>query len=110
MKVSATKDGKTVTVEYDFGGNLDEAVKKFGQGPVWAAALQQMKVRLQAIIRQQIEAGAPPDAIQKHVAAWKPGQGPQRKSPVEKLAAKLAGLPEEERRKVLEELRGMITK
>ena len=108
MQVSATKDGRAVTVEYDFGDSLQQAVEKFGEDVVWKAALQQLKIRLQAVIREQIAAGKSDEEIAQHVAGWKPGQAPQRKSAVEKLAEKLAGLSKEEQQRVLAEFRQLI--
>lgn len=105
MQVSATKDGRTVTVKYDFGSGLPDAVGKFGEDVVFRLFQQQAKIRLQAIIREQIVAGKSDEEIAQHVAGWKPGQAPQRKSRVEKLAEKLAGLDPEDLKAVLRQLK-----
>lgn len=62
-----------VSVEYDFGENLDDAVERCGADAVFSNFKANAKVGLQGIIRGKAKAGLTPDAIQAIVDNWKPG-------------------------------------
>lgn len=54
--VKATKDNKSAVVFYNFGTNLAEMVKLFDEATVYALALAQMTIKLQAVMRSYIKA------------------------------------------------------
>jgi len=66
-------EDKSATVEYDFGADMDGAVKLMGKDVVYAQYLAQATVRLQAIMRTALEAGKDQKEITAIVAGWKPG-------------------------------------
>lgn len=59
--------GAEATVNYDFGGNIENAVDKFGAEAVYAVFEQQATVKLQAVIRGMLKKGATPEEIQARV-------------------------------------------
>jgi hypothetical protein len=120
IKVAAAlpegKDGgpRTVEVMYDFGANLEEMVDKFGDQAVFANALAQMKIGLQANMRR----GMSPDKegktktdeeIAAGAAEWTPGDRTvTRKSTVDKAKDLLGGMSAEERAQLLAELKASM--
>ncbi|MHA1970735.1 MAG: hypothetical protein ACTSXE_02690 [Candidatus Thorarchaeota archaeon] len=101
---------RTVTVEYDFGGSLDEAVEKFGAEVVFSNFVRQAKVGLQAIVRsnakQLNEAGTEyaksDDEVIAALASWSPSDGTvNRVSKSDKLDKILGTMGEEERAEFL---------
>lgn len=100
MKVSAKKtDGPSVEVDFDFGGNLDEVVAKFGADTAFKATVAALKVQFQAWLRTQASGGKDSAAIQAELEAngWKPGERRQGKSPQDKLRSLLDAMSAEER-------------
>lgn len=84
MEVTAqgkTSDGtaRSVTVDYDFGENLEEAVGLVGEAVVFANYKASAKITLQALVRRHIAAGDDDDKIVAAVDAWKPGMPSERK-------------------------------
>ncbi len=107
------KDGteRLVTVEYDFGENLDEMLDRFSSEVVYGQALDSLVISVQAMIRRHASGTdkAPPksdEEIQKIVSAWRPGVGATRKSATEKAADAIRALTPEQRAALLAELRG----
>ncbi len=105
--VKATKNNITVEASYDFGDNLGEMTEKFGEDVVFSNAKQNIRIALQAMIRRMIEKGETEENIQNSVSAHVPGIGGQKADPVEKFKQKWAGLSQEEREKLLDELKNM---
>ncbi len=105
--VKATKNNITVEASYDFGDNLAEMQEKFGEEVTYSNARQNMRVGIQAMMRRMIEKGETEENIQNAVASYVPGVGGQKQDPVEKFKAKWANLSEEEREKLLDELKNM---
>ena len=98
------KSGKPVSADYNFGKNLADLVKMYGEDTVYQNAVANMTVSLQGIIRNAIKAEKKPAEIAKTVAEWKPGARKKGKSKVEKLRDTLKGMSAEERAKLLAEL------
>jgi len=100
------KDGKEVelscTVQYDFGGTVEKATALTSPEVVYSKYEASAKIDLQSYIRRLLVAGKKQEEIQKLAAVWKPGVSTRtRKSPMEKAAAALAGLSNEELEKLL---------
>lgn len=107
MKVTAKRtNGPSVDVEYDFGGDLDTMVSKFGKDIVFNHAKGSLVVTLQGWLRSQLDMkDATPAKIKEAAKNWKPGQRKQGKSPAEKLRDQLAKVTPEERASILKELK-----
>jgi len=105
-KVSNPDEGisaEPVTVDYNFGDNLDGMISMFGADVIESRARASLVIDLQAFIRRHINAGKPAEEIKEAAAAWKPGVKTAGKSPVEKLQALLAGKTEDEKIAILTE-------
>jgi hypothetical protein len=109
-----SSDREAVTVTYDFGDNLDEAVSLFGAEVVFARFAAAATVDLQGVIRRhmvdqlgkdgQVTSAAKSDEeIAELVANWKPGLAKPKKSAKEKLTDMLAALDPEARAALLAE-------
>lgn len=119
-EVSAKRSGNdhTVTVHYDFGDNLAEAVQMFGDDVVYGKFKAAAVVDLQAVLRRNMfdETGegdnvtlVPVDSetVQTRIADWKPGVTTRVfKSPKEKALAALKGMSPAEIAEMLKELEG----
>lgn len=98
-----TGEEREVSVYYDFGDNLDEAVEKFGHDAVFAQFKQQSTIGLQAILRRHgADANTSDEQLQEIADQWKPGEKrATRKSPAEKIRDMLAGKSPEEVQEIL---------
>ena len=80
IEVTAKRGTRELTVAYDFGENLKDAIEKFGEDVVLTNAIQAMKISLQALIRRAFDKGATDEEIAAQAAAWKPGVAAQRQT------------------------------
>ena len=89
---------ESVTVEYDFGDNLADAVEKYGEETVFSRWVAAARIDLQAYMRGLIKQKKTPEEIAEAVENWQPGVKVARsKSAAEKLETLLSKLSEEER-------------
>lgn len=116
-EIITTKDGKDaesrkVSVEFDFGNDLEDAVSKFGAEAVFAGFKADATVGLQAFVRSRMKATEEDSEELKYtdeeivaaVAEWKPGVKTRKSAdPLEKLKALLDKLPAEARAALLEQ-------
>lgn len=108
IEVTANKGSKTLTVNYDFGDNLQDAVAKFGEDVVFSNMQQSMKISLQALIRRGFDKGVTDEEIATQAAGWKPGVAAQRSAdPVAAITAKWTTLSPEKRAELLKQLKSM---
>ena len=70
FQVSATKEGKTAKIYYNFGKNLPAMVALFGEEVVFGYARGQMVIRLQATMRSRLVSGGDIEGL---VSEFKPG-------------------------------------
>ena len=109
IEVSAKKgkDGEPTSVMYDFGDNLAEMTKLFGEDVVYNEAKKQMIVGLQAGIRRCIETGR---VATDFAAKWKPGEKTAGVAvdPLKAALAALAGMDPEEKEQFLKDARAAI--
>lgn len=117
-EVSAKRSGHDhqVTVEYDFGENLQEAVEMFGDDVVFSKFKAAATVDLQSVIRRNMfdEQGEgddktliPVDAetVQERISDWRPGVTTRvTKSPKEKALDAMKNMSPEEIKALLAEL------
>lgn len=86
MKVSCqTQEGASVTFDYNFGENLNEAVQLFGEDVCWAHLRRALILAAQGTARTMIRNGASKDEIVKTMKEWKPGIPRRGKTPEEKF-------------------------
>lgn len=110
IEVTANKGQKSLTVNYDFGDNLQDAVTKFGEDVVFSNMQQSMKISLQALIRRGFDKGVTDEEIAAQAAGWKPGVAAQRTAdPVAAIMAKWQGIPAEKRAELLKQLKSQMT-
>ena len=107
MQVKATKNNVSVETDYNFGENLEEMRELFGDEVVFSNARQQIRIGIQGMMRRRIEKGEDEETIKEAVANYVPGQAGERQDPVEKFKTKWQNLSEDEREKLLEELKQM---
>lgn len=98
------KDGEVVTVNYDWGSTLKDAVAKFKEDVVFANFKAAGTVALQGYMRSLIKQDKKPAEIQNLVNEWTPGVRAPGKSPAEKAKEQLAKLSPEQRKAILAEL------
>lgn len=97
---------REITIEYDFGTNLADAVEKFGEDIVFSGFVADAKVGLQAIVRARLgksdDEYMSDEEIIAEAAQWKPGVRKQAADPMAKLQALLGKLTPEQRALILE--------
>lgn len=100
-------DQRTVSIDYNFGSNIDEAVEIFGADVVYQKAIDALVIDCQANIRRRIAKGETDEQIETALASWKPtlGSSGPRKSHAEKVSDMLGKLSAEERAAVLAQLK-----
>lgn len=98
-------DGRTVSVDYEFGDDIDEMIEKFGDKVVFNHARGSLTVALQGWMRLQLDNKKSPAEIKAAVKDWKPGIRRQGKTPIEKMRAQLSSLSAEDRAALLKDLK-----
>lgn len=97
---------RSISIDYNFGDNLDDAIELFGKEAVYSGFVADAKVGLQAFIRARLgrvgEDYMTDEQIQAEAKTWKPGQRKQAADPMAKLQALLAKLSPEQRAAILE--------
>lgn len=97
---------RSISIDYNFGANLAEAIELFGEEAVFNGFVADGKVGLQAFVRARLgkteEEYMTDEQIIAEAEAWKPGQRKQAADPMAKLQALLAKLTPEQRAAILE--------
>lgn len=75
----SAEDKVGVTIDFDFGSNLDEAVSLFGPDAVYSGFLDAAVISLQSNIRRLSKKGADAKTIQSQLSEWKPTASGLRK-------------------------------
>ena len=110
IDVSAKKkvgdETKEVTVQYDFGDNLEDAVERYGKEVVFTNFRANSKIVLQAGLRRCLEKGKDPAEF---ASRFKPGVQTVSPAVDPVTAAKnaFASMGEDERKAFLKELRAI---
>lgn len=105
VKAKIPELSKEVSVEYDFGSNLDEASEKFGPETVYEGFLAEAVISLQSIIRAAARAGKTDEETNTIVADWKPGVSRRGKAdPVAGLMAKFGKMTPEQQKALIDKL------
>lgn len=95
--------GGTVKASIDFGSNLAECIKNFGENAVYRQVIGALTVSFQGWLRSQLDQGKSQAEITTAAKDWKPGERKQGKSAREKLMEQLAGMSAEERAALIRE-------
>jgi len=118
VKAKRTGNDHVVTVSYDFGDNLSEAVELFGEDVIFAKFKQAAIVDFQSVLRRHMftvegegdsvtltAINSEDVAVNEAVADWKPGVSTRvTKTPKEKAIAALKIMSPEEIEQMLAEL------
>jgi len=70
------KNSKAGSIWYDFGKNLADMTKKFGENVVFSSARAHMKVKLQAAMRSYLISG---NSLEELAQKYKPGVALERR-------------------------------
>lgn len=99
-----------VSIEYDFGDDLDAAVALAGVEVVFSNYKANSKVALQSIMRAKAKAGMDADAIQAFADTWKPGMVVERTAvaPEQAIMSAFANWDEEKRNAFLSKLQEQL--
>lgn len=81
-----TEESRTASVEFDFGSNLDEAVKMFGPDRVYRLFIAKATVAVQSRITAGLQSGKTPAEIQSDVDDYNLEGRKVAKSKAEKAA------------------------
>jgi len=108
-EVRSTKGDKETKVLFPFGENLQEAVALYGEDAVFKASKAQMVVRVQSVVRTQMDANKSVEEIQTHLNGYTPGESNRGKSDVEKQLSKIGKLSSEEQAELIATLQASMT-
>jgi hypothetical protein len=97
-KLGKEEDSPSITVSYDFGSSLEDAVEMFGEEVVFSRFRGAAVVDLQALIRRHAGGEKPKseEEINTLAGEWKPGVSRKKKSQKEKALDLLADMTPEE--------------
>lgn len=104
------KASPSVSVEYDFGANLEAAVAKFGEKVVFthflSSATVTLQSRMRAAMKDDVAAGKAPDSkkVNEALKGWKLGEKAPGVDKVEKATTFVAKMSAEERAALLKKL------
>lgn len=99
---------KDAVALYDFGGNLQEAVEKFGEEVVFSNYLRSGKIAIQAAMRRYLATGVEGDALQEKVNAIKLGVAAERiVDPGQQALNAFARMTPEQQLEILQKLKSM---
>jgi len=100
MKITAKDKQKNVevSVDFDFGENLDEVVAKFGSNAAYKAASAGLKVQFRGWLLAQFISGKSAETIQSELASkgWTPSERKARATKLDKLRNFMNSMPPEE--------------
>lgn len=98
------KDGAEITAQYDFGGNLDGAIKLFGADAVFKVFRAGATVALQGAMRGWAGQNKKGAELQALADKWKPAQRKEGKSKAQKVMEDFQKMGETERKALLAQL------
>jgi hypothetical protein len=112
---SAKLAGREVTVNYDFGENLDEAIAKFGKESIHSNFVANVVITIQSGMRHLAEggketAGKTDAEIQAVYDAWKPGIARPRVGDTVSMLEKFSKLDEAKQEDLLTKLKELRAK
>jgi len=97
---------KVATIAYDFGANLAEMIKKFGEEVVFTNARGSFVITAQSAMRRYLEGGKSQEEVAGIMATWKPGIALARQvDPVAALTSQWGTFTPEKQAEILKQLR-----
>ena len=106
QEITTSKGANSITVTYDFGENLAEAVQLFGEEVVFTGFRHNATIALQGLVRPELDKGTDPEAIKQKAAAWKPGVVTRSASdPISAIVGKWATMTDEQRKALMQKLK-----
>lgn len=96
MNVTTKLNDQTVSVEYNFGSNLEESVAIFGEDRVHDHFVRNAKIALQGYMSRQLKAGKNPDEVAASIADFTLEGRRPAKSKADKAADLFAAMSPEE--------------
>ena len=110
IETSAPKVDRSISVEYDFGGNLEAAVGLFGADVVYSNFEDNVVIGLQGLVRRNLEKKddkfMSDEEIRAAVEAWAPGVGAKRGDPLAALMSRFQKLTPEKQAEMIAKLKG----
>lgn len=95
---------REVSISYNVGETVEEAVSMFGEKAVLDCFVAALKIQAQSAMRRGLENGLPNDEIVSMMSSWRPGQRLVRGyDPLTELKKRLPNLSEEDK-KLLKQL------
>ena len=80
-------EGRGITLEFNYGENLEEMTGLFAEQAIYNAAKGQFRVAFQAMVRAALENGKTDEEIEAAASGWEPPtEGRTKQSPLEKAA------------------------
>lgn len=114
MQVTATTDGgfgRTLTVDYNFGANLEEMVELFGADIAFLNARRNMVITLQGLIRSSLKKEKDTlEETREKADKWSPKEIAERKTKAEKAADLTATMSDAEKADLIAALQATIKK
>ena len=111
---------KVISVQYNFGADIEEMIELFGADVVYNKAMDSMVIDAQSKLRRHLKAELVgdkkdgkkiplPKDIQELFADWKPAAGSkERKSALEKAQTLIGRLNDEERKSLIAQIRAAV--
>ena len=90
-------EAASVSFDFNVPDTVADYVTKYGEDVTKNILDQQLTIKLQAAARTKLTKGKTGEEIQAWAETFVPGVSPERKSPVDKIAALMAGLSPEQR-------------
>jgi hypothetical protein len=107
-EIKASKGEKSATILFDFGGNVNAAVEKFGAETVYSNFTRAAVITAQAAMRRMLEDGLAEADIQKKMESWKPGVALERViDPIAAALNKFQAMTPEAQAAFLQQLKAM---
>lgn len=98
--------GREISVDYDFGDNLQDAVAKFGEDVVFSQFNRNAVIALQGFVRGKLRSEVADEEIHRLVESWKPGVAQRSGKPKsEKVLDMFASMSEDAQLALLNQLR-----
>ncbi len=105
IKAKVPELDRTITIDYDFGANLDEAVQKFGGEVIYEDFIDSAVITLQSAMRSMARAKKTDEEIATALAEWKPGVSRRGKTdPIAGLMARFGKMTPEKQQELIEKL------
>lgn len=105
VNAKTRESDRVVSVQYDFGDNVAEAIELFGEEVIFSRYCGAAVIDLQSLLRRGIKGEKTDEEIRAIVSEWKPGvKSVVRKSAQEKIKDAFSSMSAEDKQAMLEAL------